>query len=232
MIRTADLLAKVDEIQAEQPAYRLGGKATDGTCDCIGLVIGALARCGVQWPGIHGSNWAARNAMAYLQPITSPMTLAAGDVVYKAKEPGASGYALPSRYAGSTDKRDYYHVGVVRSVEPLQIVHCTSPGGMTTDSKLGKWAFHGRLSAVVSSETADDSKTTAASTTTALTMAVVTSSNGRPVKLRAKPSRQCALYWLVPHGAEVTVLSEGETWWQVRYDGRTGYMMSSFLSRG
>lgn len=238
MIQTADLLAKVDEIQAEQPTYRLGGKAMDGTCDCIGLVIGALARCGVQWSGIHGSNWAARNAMAFLLPIASQAALAAGDVVYKAKEPGTSGYALPSRYAGSTDKRDYYHVGIVRSVEPLQIIHCTTPGGMTTDTKLGKWAFHGRLTAVawdgdtVPSETSDDSETTATATVAALPPAVVTSSNGRPVKLRAKPSRRCTLYWLVPHGATVTVLSEGETWWQVRHDGRTGYMMCSFLSRG
>lgn len=52
-------LAAVDEINGEKPSYRLGGKATDGTCDCIGLIIGALLRCGVKWPGIHGSNWAA-----------------------------------------------------------------------------------------------------------------------------------------------------------------------------
>lgn len=35
-------LSAVDTIQAEQPTYRLGGKAEDGTCDCIGLIIGAL----------------------------------------------------------------------------------------------------------------------------------------------------------------------------------------------
>ena len=35
-------LSAVDAIQAEAPTYRSGGKAADGTCDCIGLIIGAL----------------------------------------------------------------------------------------------------------------------------------------------------------------------------------------------
>ena len=122
-------LAAVDAIQAERPTYRLGGKAADGTCDCIGLIIGALNRCGVKWPGIHGSNWAARNAMAWLLPVSDASELTVGDIVYKARRPGETGYSLPKRYAADPDRADYYHVGVVRSVSPLRIVHCTSPGG-------------------------------------------------------------------------------------------------------
>lgn len=273
MTKAADFLAKVDEIQAEKPTYRLGGKAADGTCDCIGLVIGALARCGVKWPGIHGSNWAARSAMAYLLPVAAARELAVGEVVYKAKEPGAAGYALPSRYSADPDRRDYYHVGVVRSVQPLRIVHCTSPGGMTTDTKLGKWAFRGWLTMVeeggTSSATGELLPSSANADATSLNEgglvtgplpqtegaapkspeatgkplaapagaeplppADVTSPDGNPVKLRAKPSRQCALYWLVPSGATVAVLAEDGDWWRVRYGARTGYMMAEFLSRG
>ena len=138
-------LAAVDAIAAEHPAYRLGGKAADGTCDCIGLIIGALNRCGVKWPGIHGSNWAARNAMAWLKPVSCADDLAVGDVVYKAKAPGQAGYRLPDRYAAGPDLNDYYHVGVVRSISPLRIIHCTSPGGMKTDTRLGRWAWAGGL---------------------------------------------------------------------------------------
>lgn len=42
-------LAAVDEINGEKPSYQIGGKATDGTCDCIGLTIGALRRAGGTW---------------------------------------------------------------------------------------------------------------------------------------------------------------------------------------
>lgn len=145
---TADLLSALDALQAERPRYRLGGDGSDGTCDCIGAIIGACQRCGVQWPGIHGSNWAARNVTLDLTAIADEASLSPGDLVYKAKAPGQEGYALPDRYGSHPDRMDYYHVGVVRRVHPLRIVHCTSPGGFTTDSRLGRWAFRGRLSLV------------------------------------------------------------------------------------
>lgn len=138
-------LAAVDAIAREAPVYRLGGKGADGTCDCIGLIIGAVNRCGVKWPGIHGSNWAARNAMTGLHPVTGADSLAIGNLVYKAKTPGQSGYRLPERYASCADRNDYYHVGVVRSVSPLRILHCTSPGGVKADTRLGRWAYAGAL---------------------------------------------------------------------------------------
>ena len=138
-------LAAVDAIAAEHPTYRLGGKAADGTCDCIGLIIGALNRCGAKWPGIHGSNWAARNAMVCLKPVSGVGDLAVGNLVYKAKAPGQAGYRLPDRYAADPDRNDYYHVGVVRSISPLRIIHCTSPGGVKTDARLGRWACAGGL---------------------------------------------------------------------------------------
>ena len=77
----------------------------------------------MKWPGIHGSNWAARNAMAWLKPVSCADDLAVGDVVYKAKAPGQAGYRLPDRYAAGPDLNDYYHVGVVRSISPLRIIH-------------------------------------------------------------------------------------------------------------
>ena len=47
-----------------------------------------------------------------------------GEIVYKAREPGEDKYALPARYENSGDLRDYYHVGVVTSVSPLEITKC------------------------------------------------------------------------------------------------------------
>ena len=143
-IHQSDFLSEVREIDAERPTYRKGGSATDGTCDCIGLIIGGIRRAGGQWTGTHGSNYAARYEVDGLRRAGSASALRIGDVVFKKRELGESGWNLPAAYAGHSDQRDYYHVGVVLSVSPLDICHCTTP---TTkhDSVLGKWTYAARL---------------------------------------------------------------------------------------
>ena len=125
-------VAKTEEIAAEEPAYRHGGSGTDGTCDCIGIIIGAIRRAGGQWRGIHGCNYAARTEMKNLDRIVSTGDLIVGEVVYRVYEPGQGGYNLPERYGPggqsyTGDLRDYYHVGIVESVHPLRIRHMTKP---------------------------------------------------------------------------------------------------------
>ena len=215
-------LSAVDAIQQEAPTYRLGGKAEDGTCDCIGLIIGELNRCGVKWPGIHGSNWAARNAMAWLLPVSDASDLTVGDIVYKARRPGETGYSLPDRYAADPDRCDYYHVGVVRSISPLRIVHCTSPGGVTTDTKLGKWAYRGGLSLIGEASDTENG-------VTGMEKATVTAESGSTVNLRKTPGGD--LVDRVPVGSVVQVVSyqPGAQWAQVAYQGTAGWMNVAFL---
>ena len=213
-------IAQVEAIAQASPVYRLGGDGSDGTCDCIGLVIGAIRRAGGSWTGTHGSNYAARYEMRELLPVTAAGELCLGDVVYKARTPGQAGYALPERYKKGPDQRDYYHVGVVTAVEPLEITHCTGPG-IVRDTKLGKWTYRGRLEKVdydgteVVETMAQEAKVTAAS--------------GSTVKMRSKPSTSDGLYWEVPVGAEVQVAEITGGWAKVRYGDRTGYMMAAFL---
>ena len=147
MISLNEFLAAVEEIAAENPRYRKGGSGFDGSCDCIGLIIGALQRCGGKWSGIHGSNWAARNATDGLKRIVSNADLEVGELVFKAKAPGQSGYDLPDRYKKDPDRNDYYHVGVVLSVYPLRIRHMTTPSAKV-DTKIGAWSHHGWCSLV------------------------------------------------------------------------------------
>lgn len=222
MIAVNALLKQVDAIQAEGPSYRLGGSGKDGTCDCIGLIIGALGRCGYSWQGIHGSNWAARNTMAWLVQVSSAADLSVGDIVYKARKPGVSGYSLPSRYASDPDRTDYYHVGVVRRVQPLEIVHCTSPG-VVVDTKLGKWTYHGRLT-MVQDEGSGESMEEARE------MATVVAESGSTVNVRREPGKHAALVERVPVGAQVEVLTRGDAWCRVRYGRCEGYVMAEFLS--
>lgn len=210
-------LTQLDSIAASSPRYRLGGDGSDGTCDCIGLIIGALRRAGGAWPGIHGSNYAARNQVSALQPITSANALSVGELVFKSREPGTSGYALPSRYADHPDPLDYYHVGVVRSTVPLTILHCTTPGIMT-DTKLGKWRHHGWLNCI--SQKGEAPMT--------LTTATVTAQQGSTVNLRQSPGG--ALIDRVPVGDSVTVLHQQDGWTQVTHGDHTGWMKSDYLT--
>lgn len=221
-ITLSSFFSAIDAIQAEAPTYRSGGKAEDGTCDCIGMIIGALSRCGIKWPGIHGSNWAARNAMAWLLPVSDASDLTVGDIVYKARRPGETGYSLPERYAADPDRADYYHVGVVRSVSPLRIVHCTSPGGVVTDSKLGKWAYRGGLTLLDRSACEESSAAVVPGTAT------VTASSGSTVNLRTSASKRGKVLTKIPVGNDVTVLDVNGEWAKVQFPV-TGYIMLDFL---
>lgn len=217
MVHMDAWLSKVDEIAAEGPSYKLGHDGSDGACDCIGLIIGAIRRAGGEWIGTHGSNWAARNAMDALHAVTEPGELQVGQAVYKAAEPGQSGYNLPGRYRDDVDKRDYYHVGVVRSVAPLDIVHCTGPG-IVHDSRLGKWNYAGWL-ALVSRESAKED--------TEMQTAIVTAESGSTVNLRKTP--EGALLDRVPVGCEAQVLDTMDGWAQVTVAGKTGWMDKRYL---
>lgn len=126
--------------------YKLGGDGSDGTCDCIGLVIGAVRLMGLTWKGTHGSNYAARYKTYNLRPIGCTDELSPGQLVYKSRDPQHDKYNLPAGYDGHPDQRDYYHVGVVTGVGPLEITHCTTvSGGIKQDTEQGKWAYYGEL---------------------------------------------------------------------------------------
>jgi len=208
-------LQALDQIEASAPTYRLGGDGSDGTCDCIGLLIGGLKRNGVTWPGIHGSNWAARNVIRALSPITGSDDLAVGDVVFKARSPGDVGYSLPDRYADHPDRLDYYHVGVVRQVSPLEIMHCTTPG-IRRDTRLGAWAWKGRLTLIQQEDASP------------LRHALVTAATGSTVNLRRTPDG--ALVVRVPVGETVTLHETSGIWSRITWHTHSGWMKTAFLS--
>lgn len=247
----AKFLEMVQAIVALKPTYRQPGDGSDGTCDCIGLIIGAIRRMGLKWTGIHGSNWAARKELVQLQKITSIGDLALGDVVLKAYEQGESGWRLPARYqkGGSYyngDLKDYYHAGVVTKVSggTVEITHMTSPTikVLTAGSlkALGKWGYHGQLKilakaagvtipAATTPAPAADPVPAAVTPATGKT-AVVTAPSGKYVKMRQQPSTRCRVYDELPIGTTVTLEAPGETWARISYGKRKNwYMMAKFL---
>ena len=203
--------------------YELGHDGSDGKCDCIGQIIGAVRLSGLKWPWTHGSNYAARHRTNNLHYVSKASEQVLGDLVFKARNPGEEKYDLPSNYKDHPDKRDYYHVGVVTSVNPLTITHCTSvEGGIKRDNTLGAWHYTGTLNLI---EEGDEPVVVDYK-------AVVTADNGKPVNLRSNPSTNASVQESVRVGTEVDVLDEyDDTWAKIKTDRNVGYMMRKFLRK-
>ena len=200
--------------------YQLGGDGSGGGCDCIGLIIGAVRLAGGTWTGTHGSNYAARSEIRDLHLITKGEYFL-GEIVFKARAPGDSGYDLPDKYKTSGDLLDYYHVGVVTCIDPFCITHCTSvPGGIKEDNQPGKWLYGGELKMVEYGGEPME----------VLYEAMVTAVSGRTVNMRKSPSEKADVIKSIPVGSIVEVLGDsGANWSQIQYNGLTGWMMSKFL---
>ena len=219
----------VNSIYIEQPTYRTGGDGSDGTCDCIGMCRGALKREGITADGMGGTNYAARHTIKALQKIKKADQLALGDVVLKVRAADDKDMPLPYKYrAGGTDydakvgETNFTHIGTVTQVSPLRITHMTSPTAKI-DTSLGNWKWFGKLPWVEAERVEPDPDDETAT---------VWAESGKTVKMRAKPSTLCRLYWEVPVGETVVVTDRGETWSGIIWNGLTGYMMTKFLKKG
>lgn len=225
-ITVAQFLSAIQQNAQRVKGYSLGCDGSDGSegkCDCIGLIIGALRLAGLKWTGTHGSNWAARNAVTDLHRVSSAGKLIPGMVVFKAREPGEDRYSLPAAYRTGQDERDYYHVGVVTSVSPLRITHCTNvPGGIKVDTSLGAWRYAAKLKQVDYEQEEQPMDV--------LYEATVYADNGLPVRMRNHPSTNGKVIEQIPVGTVVGVLEEiSADWARISDSGVEGCMMRKFL---
>lgn len=242
-------------IKGLNPAYKQPGDGSNGVCDCIGLIIGAIRRMGLKWFGIHGSNYGARYQTNGLKYISREADLELGDIVYKGCEKDGTvkkacnagtlkhKWDLPNRYWQghqyyNGDMRDYYHVGAVTQVNPLRITHMTSPH-MKVDTNLnGGWNYYGKAKPIVNAVTsgekpADETRPIIKppeNTASTGTEAIVVSNNGFAVKMREYPSTGCKTWTKLPVGTKVTIVDPGEKWAKINAGKYKGwYMMAEFL---
>ena len=223
-------LEGVESIYVEKPTYRTGGDGSDGTCDCIGMCRGALERGGATGvTNMRGTNAAARGTIEDLQLIGYARDLKKGDVVLKTRDKDDSSMPLPDKYrkGGSAydpkwGETNFTHIGTVTRENPLEITHMTSPTAQK-DSRIGNWKYQGWLPWVDKNGGDDPGPEPGTE------WARVYAENGKPVKMRAKPSTSCPLYWEVPCGAEVMVDKRGDEWTAITWAGVSGYMMTRFL---
>ena len=224
----------VNSIYVEKPSYELGHDGSDGKCDCIGMVRGGLDRAGAKdVKNMRGTNQAARKAIEELVPIQSEAQLTVGAVVLKTRDKDDATMPLPDRYRkGGADydpkwgETNFTHIGTVTQVNPLVITHMTSPTAKQDKSAKG-WSYVGDLP-WVEYEPAPEPGPEPPDPTEPVT-AIVTAEKGSTVKMRAKPSTKCRLYWDVPIGSEVIVDEKGDEWSRITWNDREGYMMTRFL---
>lgn len=229
-VSAAKYVEGVESIYVENPKYELGHDGSDGYCDCIGMCRGGLERAGAtDVKNMRGTNQAARKTILYLSKIESSAQLCVGDVVLKVRDKDDPDYPLPDKYRKggaeyTGDETNFTHIGTVTHVNPLEITHMTSPTAQK-DTKLGKWSYFGELPWVEYESAPEPDPEPEPDPQTA----IVTAENGKAVKMRAKPSSSCRLYWEVPVGAEVIVDSVGDDWSLINYQNKVGYMMTKFL---
>lgn len=226
----------VESIYAEQPEYDSGDDGRNGKCDCIGMGRGALIREGIpedEIKGMNGTNYALRHTFLNVQKIKSEKQLKKGDIVLKTRDKDDKTMPLPDKYRkGGSDYSEKWgetnctHYGTVTKEWPeLEITHMTSPTAKK-DYSLGNWKLFGQLPWVYYGEEkpAEDAEPA--------TWARVFSENGKPVKMRAKPSTTCRTWWEVPNGSDVILMEPGKTWSGIIWAGRSGYMKTEFLKTG
>lgn len=237
----------VYSIFAEQPKYQEGHDGSDGLCDCIGMCRGGLKRAGAtDITNMRGTNQAARKTIQKLAIIDYVKNLRVGDVVLKTRDKDDPDMPLPDKYRqGGSDydpvvgETNFTHIGTITCLNPLEITHMTSPTAKK-DKSLKGWTYYGRLPWVDYDSEPEPDPDPDPDPEPEPQTAVVYSDNGKPVKMRAKPSMNCSLYDWVSCGSTVLVLEKdccvdnyGNKWSQISYGKRTGwYMMTKFLQFG
>lgn len=191
--------------------------------DCSGLFVKIFRDQGSNIA--HGSNTIYRKYCTEKGFLMSVSQLKPGMAVFKWNP------NTPEKFNDGLG--DFQHIGLVTNINPLKIIHASSVAGcVTTDTKIGKWKYWGKLKNVDYGGDTMSTKEEVVNETVEKTpqIATVFAESGVTVKMRAKPSTSCKQYWDVPLWTKVEILStEDENWAKIKCGSRTGYMMSKFL---
>lgn len=232
MIGVSGFVARVEKIAARDLKYRIGGVGKDGTCDCIGLIMGAMYEGGQKKYDLHSTNYFARFQTLEMKKANEK-ELFLGQLLYRARtnQDKLNTRYLPDGHYYNGDLLDYYHVGVVTSVKPLRIIECTEYGdvtGIVINDRFKGWHYGGKLRGVLYENT-DMGGIYVPEEETAMALyeaRVITQED--PLTLRATPDGR--KIGSIPKGETVEVLTEGE-WPRVRYGEALGHVSGKYLEK-
>ncbi|MEA5015792.1 MAG: SH3 domain-containing protein [Candidatus Limiplasma sp.] len=202
--------------------------------DCSGAFVFAYQK--YKHTIYHGSNRIARVYCHDVRRVSGTAQLTPGMAIFKTRAAGENlkpEYKPGGKYYNPSLPEDFYHIGLVASVNPLQIINATPPVARV-DTKLSAWSHAGYLKAVLYEEEPvpgpDPEPDPDPGPDPAPQVAVTTAPSGSTVNLRRSATKESVVLRRVPLGQQVTVLGDVDgVWWRVRYEGVTGYMMREFL---
>lgn len=235
MIGVSGFVERVKRIADRNLKYRTGGVGKDGTCDCIGLIMGAMYELGHKKYDLHSTNYFARYQTMEMVTLKSSTEIYAGMILYKARDDQdrLNGRYLPGGRYYTGDVLDYYHVGVVVRAKPLEIIECTEYGsvtGIVRSSTIKGWHYGGKLRGVLYDgyEEENEPKESEAEVTMSVLYKARVATNEGTLNLRSTPGGK--KIGELPKGAEVDVYTEGE-WARVAYGEMLGYASSEYLEK-
>lgn len=232
MIGVSGFIGRVKKIAEKDLRYKTGGTGKDDTCDCIGLIMGAMYELGHKKYDLHSTNYFARYQTMEMVTLRKGTPIYPGMILYKAKDnqDKLHGRYLPGGRYYTGDVLDYYHVGVVVRAKPLEIIECTEYGnvtGIVRSDTIKGWDYGGKLRGVLYEGYDGEDKEEEGEAMSVLYKARVATQED-PLTLRATANGR--KIGEIPKGAEVEVLAEGE-WARVRWGDALGYVAGRYLER-
>lgn len=212
------LIKLFQRMYAEHWQYEWGA-AREGCVDCSGAFVYAYQQ--YHRSIAHGSNSIARVYVDKLLPISEVQP---GMAVFKYYSPDDPKWNLPTQYrkggkSYNGDLNDYYHIGLA-DFDPRYILNAQSTKmGFIRSSVKSGWKSCGFLKAVDYNKQED----------TPMETMIVTSPNGKHVRVRSAPGTTAPIIDYLDVGTKVSAEPELNGWRKITCPQVTGYMMADFL---
>ena len=217
-ITVKQLIDGLYNIRIEKPTYKVGHDGSDGSCDGIGLIRGALFRGGAtRIKDMKEPNQFARKTALYLRKVDSVKD---GDILLKTISADDNSMPLPSKYRVggidyNGDLNNYVDVAIVLHSSPIEIMQMTKDGIKHTDS-LDEWDYVCELPYIL--EEGEKVMSSA-----------MISTDGKSVKMYAKPSFSCNEFVDIPNESIILVNDRRTTWSNVSFGDKSGFVLTKFL---
>lgn len=229
MVQVDSLIRLFQKMYKEHWSY-VWGSAKEGCVDCSGAFDYAFSKLhGLNYP--HGSNSIARKfIVGKLLPVAEAKP---GMVAFKMHKPGEDGYDLREKFlpGGSSyngDLNDYYHIGLVDE-DPNWVLNAKGTKyGFCRDALTGKngWDFAAYLKGVDYNHSAEEKGDMIMQEAYVV---LPSGASGSTVNMRKIDDKSGSVIAKVPVGSKIEIESDLGQWCKIRYNGKTGYMMSNYL---
>lgn len=213
MVPVQKLIELFQQMYREHWKYSWSGHEK-GNVGCAGAFKYAFSLFGISYP--NGSNSIARKRIVGdLLPISEakPGMAAVKVRPWKANQKGNAWYNKPPG--------DIYHIGLVDD-DPAYVLNAKGTDyGFCRDKISAGWDYVFYLKDV---DYGKEGKTGVD-----MTVVLPSGAKGNTVNLREKMDKNSDVVTRVPVGSVVTLLDDFGAWCFVRYENKTGYMMSNYL---